>query len=106
MASAIVDLPRARLPDEPERLVPADLERDVSQREPVLAPYPVGHLSMIDLECERLRGAGVEVRGSFDGHCASTDSIASETRLTATTSEAIASAGKSVSHQYPAARYE
>ena len=89
----------AGFPDEPERLVPADLERDVSQRQPVLAPDPVGHLCVIDLERERLVLGGVEARRGFDGHCASTDSIASETRLTATTSEAMASAGKSVSHQ-------
>ena len=35
----------------------------------------------------------------------STASMESATRLIATTSEAIASAGNSISHQYPAARY-
>jgi len=39
------------------------------------------------------------------GHWISTDSMESAIRLTATTSEAMASAGNSVSHQYPAARY-
>ena len=58
----------AGLTDEPERLVPADLERDVTQGKPVLAPYPVGHVRMSDLEREALIEADVEVCRSFEGH--------------------------------------
>ena len=82
--------PAARLADEAVRLAGSDAERDPSQDRPVLAADAVGDVQVAELEHLSRR--------RLDAHRSSTCWTLSETRLTATTSEAIAIAGKSTVH--------
>ena len=93
-------LAAARLADEPERLLAPDAERDVAQGQPVVAPHTVGDIEVAHLEGRgRLLDDGGLVGRSCKSHWTRTASIESPMRLIAMTSEAMASAGKSVSHQ-------
>ncbi len=93
-------LAAARLADETERLLSSDSERDIAQRGPVGASHAVSHVKVAHLESRgRLLDGGGHVGGSGKCHWMSTASIESPMRLTAMTSDAIASAGKSVCHQ-------
>ena len=89
-----------RLADEPERLLAPDAERDVAEGQSVLAPHAVGDIEVAHLEGRgRLLDDDGLVGRCCKGHWTSTASIESPMRLIAMMSEAIASAGKSVSHQ-------
>src|SRR5260370_1067989 len=99
-------LARAGLADQPERLSRPDLERDVTKGEPVGAPYLVAHVDVRGIHDSRLSEAIVRAcPRSVHGHGTTTASIQPAMRLIPTTSDAIASAGNSVSHQYPPARH-
>ncbi len=85
-------LSAARLADEPVRLAAADLERDAAEHLAVVATHAVDDIEIAKLE-----------RGGGDcglGHRSSTCCRLSDTRFTATTSEEIASAGKSTVHHW------
>ncbi len=93
-------LAAARLADEAERLLAADGERDVAQGQPVVAAHAICHVEVADLQRRRGRfDGGDQVGRGGKGHWTSTDSIASPMRLMAIMSDAMARAGKSVSHQ-------
>ena len=91
-ASATVDLPEPDSPDQPVRLAPADGERHVPQRAAVLPPHLVRHVHVRD--DQRPVFPAISLAHEF-----STCSIESVIRLTAVTSEAMASAGNSTCHQ-------
>src|SRR5581483_11131802 len=98
-------LAAAGLADQPVGLLRPDLERDVPDRQPVHATHAVGHVDVRGVYHRPAGGQPAGRRRSVAGHWMTTASMESAMRLMATTSEAIASAGKSVCHQYPAARY-
>src|SRR4029078_6956887 len=79
-------LPASRLADEPGGLAAADLERDTAEHGAVDPAHRVHDVDVAKLECGCV------------GHPWSTCWTESETRLTATTSDAIASAGNSTDH--------
>ncbi len=89
-----------RLADEAERLLSPDSERDVSKGRALVTSHAVAHIKVAHLESggRRLDGAG-QAGGRCKDHWMSTASIESPMRLIAMTREAMASAGKSVSHQ-------
>ena len=80
-------LAAARLADEPVGLARGDRERDAAEHVPLPPPDAVRDVDVLELE-DRL------------AHRSTTWAIPSAARLTATTSEAIASDGKSTVHQY------
>ena len=93
-------LPAARFADEAERLPRPDAERDVAQHERVLAADAVADVDVLDGERVGLGRRGRPLgRFGLRGHRSNTFSIESEIRLTATTSDAIASASNNTSHQ-------
>src|SRR5215831_16181945 len=98
-------LAAAGLADQPERFLRPDLERDVPDRQPVRAAHLVGDVDVRGVDDRPAGEAAAGLGGSVGGHRMSTASMESAMRLMATTSEAIASAAKSTSHQYPAPRY-
>ena len=98
-------LAAAGLADQPERFLLPDLERDVPDRQPVVAAHRVGHVDVRDIHHQRVGELVAGRRRTVGRSLDSTASIESAMRLIATTSEAIASAGNSTSHQYPAPRY-
>ena len=81
------------LADQPERLAPAHLERYAANRGAIIPAHAVDDVELIDRQRERLGGM---LGGD---HSSVTFSIASATRLTAITSDAIAPAANSTSHQ-------
>ena len=84
-----------RLADEAERLLSPDSERDVSKGRALVTSHKVAHLE--SRGC--LLDGGGHAGASGKCHWMSTASIESPMRLIAMTREAMASAGKSVSHQ-------
>ena len=101
MARAVVDLPQPDSPTRPNDSCRPMLERDVPQGQAVACPARDRSTSrwLTSRVDRRLLDDGGQVGGSCEGHWTSTASIASPMRFMAMTSEAIASAGKSVSHQ-------
>ena len=90
-----------RLADEAVRFAATNAKRHVPDRQTLVAAHPVRDVDVIDDE-----GVGgiARRRSRIDvhfghGHAVSADSTLSAIRLTAITSDAIARAGKSVSHQ-------
>src|SRR5262249_42578348 len=82
--------------DQAIALAGADRERDAAQHLPVDAAHAVGDIEVGD-------GQGVDgFRHGLCAHSANALWIPSATRFTATTSDAIATAGPSDSHQNPA----
>src|ERR1700683_4176716 len=92
-ASATVDLPDPDSPTRPDLPAAGDEKDPPARGEPVLAPHPVHDVHVRDLQ------RGTRRRGRVAAHALSTCSIESVIRLTAVTSEAMASAGYSVCHQ-------
>src|SRR6188508_2949288 len=78
-------LATARLADEPVRLARCDLQRDAPKHGSVDPAHAVGDIQVAELEREL-------------GHRSSTCCTESETRFTATTSDAIAIAGNRTVH--------
>src|SRR5207248_11356993 len=93
------------LADQPVGFPRPALEGDVPDRQPVHATHAAGHVDVRGVDHRPAGGRPGGQGRSVAGHWMSTASMESAMRLMATTSEAIASAGKSVCHQYPAARY-
>ena len=85
------------LAHQPVGLAATDGERHVPQGEAVLVAYPVGDVQVRHGQGQRR--VSRRRSGRVGGHALSTCSIESAMRLTATTSEARASAGNSVCHQ-------
>ena len=89
MVSAAVDFPQPDSPTRPYDSPGFDVHRDAAQDPPVDPAHAIADLEVGQLE----RGGRLD-----DAHRSSTCCTLSETRLTATTSDAIAMPGKSTVH--------
>ena len=76
-----------------------DAERHVAQRQSVGSTDPVRDVEVVDDQGVQTAGQSVGRQCRLGGHDESTCSSPSVTRFTPTMSEAMASAGKRVSHQ-------